>query len=76
MLYGGHLEIGQRLLDRDADINAEEFNGQTPLYIAARNGQLEFARMLLEHGVAIDTHCEDGRAALHMASINDHVEVV
>jgi hypothetical protein len=32
--------------------------------------------MLLERGAAINTPCEDGRAALHVASINDHVEVV
>jgi len=36
------------------NINACSNTGWTPLYLAAANGQHEIARMLLEHGAAID----------------------
>ena len=50
----GHLEIGQWLLDRGANADAQDPDDWTPLYMVAIKGHLEFARMLLEGGAAID----------------------
>ena len=72
----GHIEIGKRLLERGADVNACDNDGWTPLYLAAWSGRLEFVRMLLEHGALINTPGDDGRTPLHMASIEGHVGVI
>ena len=72
----GDIEIGKRLLDRGADVNACDSGGWTPLYLAASYGRLEFVRMLLGHGALINTPDDDGQTPLHMASIGGHVEVI
>ena len=72
----GDLEIGKRLLDLGANVNAHDNDHWTPLYLAAANGRLGFARMLLEHGAEVNTPDDVGRTPLHMASQNGHVEVV
>ena len=72
----GHIEIGKRLLERGADVNACDNDGWTPLYLAAWSGRLEFVRMLLEHGALINTPGDDGQTPLHMASIEGHVDVI
>ena len=74
--HEGHVEIGQRLLDRGADIDAQERDGWTPLYIAVICGQLEFARMLLERGAAVHTPSHKGETPLYMASQQGQVQVV
>jgi len=70
------LTIGQRLLDRGADVDAQEIDGWTPLYIAAQTGQLGLARMLFERGAAINTSSRHGVAPLHVASEMGHLKVV
>jgi len=72
----GDLEIGKRLLDHGANVNARDNDDWTPLYLAASYGRLEFTRMLLEHGAAINAPANTGQTPLHRASKNGHVEVV
>jgi len=50
----GRIDIVEYLLSLDADINAIDSEGQTPLYIAAKYGHSKLVRFLLERG-AIDT---------------------
>jgi hypothetical protein len=72
----GDLEIGQRLLDCGADVNAQDSELWTPLYLAAWTGRLDFAQMLLKHGAAINVPTDDGETPLHRASANGQVDVV
>ena len=71
-----YLEMGKRLLDRGANVNARDHEDWTPLHLAAYNGRPRFARMLLEHGAAINSPDEDGKTPLHSASENGQVEIV
>ena len=53
---GGKLELeaGRCLLDHGADINPRAHRNFTPLCAAVLNGHVEFARMLLGRGAAMD----------------------
>ena len=72
----GDFEIGKRLLDHGANVNARDSDGWTPLHLASSFGRLEFTRMLLEHGAALNTLDDNGRTPLHEASEHGHAEVV
>jgi serine/threonine-protein phosphatase 6 regulatory ankyrin repeat subunit B len=74
--WRGDLEIGQRLLDGGADVNAQDNENWTPLFVAAGIGQSDFAQMLLEHGAAINARTDIGMTPLHRASERGHLDVV
>ena len=65
----GHHKIVKRLLvnaNQPADVNAEEFDGTTPLHIVASNGDFPTFQLLLHFGARIDamTHGEHVTPAL------------
>ena len=72
----GDLEFGRRLLDCGADVNAQDRNNWTPLYLAAWNGRVDFSEMLLDHGAAINARAGNGETPLYKASEKGHVDVV
>jgi hypothetical protein len=74
-LYG-RVQIGQYLLDRGANINAQNGLRNTPLMHAVMRGRVEFARMLLERGAVIDAQNDDGRTALHYAIEQGYTQTV
>ena len=53
------------LLEHDADIDAVAYNGQTPLFLAAKTaaqyGETDAVALLLEHGADIDAIDAEGR---------------
>ena len=73
----GDLEFGRRLLDCGADVNAQDENNWTPLYLAAWNGRVDFSEMLLDHGAAVNALTDyNGKTPLYKASEKGHVDVV
>jgi ankyrin repeat protein len=57
------------LLQHGADIDALDCSGQTPLMLAALNGSVELASMLLAAGAAVGAVCTQWRmTALHYAT--------
>jgi ankyrin repeat protein len=63
------------LLDSGADVNARNDAGYTPLLCAARNGEGEAVRLLLERGADVNAQAEgDGATALHLAVCGGHDE--
>jgi len=62
------------LLEHGADPNAR-WKGLTPLLIAARNGKIDAVRVLLDQGADINAVNAFDEPAIHLARLNDHLEV-
>jgi ankyrin repeat protein len=54
------------LIERGADVSAQDKDGQTPLHLALQAGQLEVARMLIERGADVSAQDKDGQTPLHL----------
>jgi ankyrin repeat protein len=46
----GHPEVARMLIERGADVSAQDKDGRTPMHLASQAGVLEAFRMLLVHG--------------------------
>ena len=66
-LYRGYLSIVLLLLERDADPECRDHNGQTALYMASSNGYSEVVRSLIDHGADLNTLCEDNNNLQHVS---------
>jgi uncharacterized protein YozE (UPF0346 family) len=69
----GHTELVEYLLSQDADVNAVNEAGQTALYFAVCDGDVNIVKMLIEHGADIKTDSWDehgeGRHLGHVAGM-------
>lgn len=63
---GGNEDVILFLLDQGMDINQPTVQGWTPLFIAARDGQAEAAKLLVFKGAMLDTQTDLGSTALTM----------
>ena len=63
-----------------ANINDEDFwqciGRESPLFIAAENGDLRMAQLLLEHKIPIDSQDSDGNYAIHYAVSAEAFDIV
>ena len=66
-------EILRCLIENGADINKGRNDKQTPLMVAAENGQVSVATFLIEHGADVELQDEDGNTALHHALFDPDV---
>jgi uncharacterized protein len=75
------------LLDRGAPVNAPDVDSagalsaqavdfDSPLQVAARSGNVELVRLLLQHHPWVDHRCCDTPAALGYAAEKGHAEIV
>ena len=71
----GNLEDVRNLLDRGANVDAENATKHTPLHIAANDGRTEIARLLLDRGARIDAENRDKWTPLRWAAATGHTEV-
>jgi ankyrin repeat protein len=53
------------ILQYAKDKNPADFNGETPLQMAAGNGELEIVKLLLEHARDKNPADKDGETPLH-----------
>ena len=59
-----------------ADVNARDTFGRTPLYIAVENGRRDIVPLLIEYGADINALKPDGSTALHAAVQIRHKYIV
>ncbi|MCS7303790.1 MAG: ankyrin repeat domain-containing protein [Thermoguttaceae bacterium] len=64
----GQPEMVRLLLEKGADPNRADANGDRPLHWAARLGHLEIAQILLAHGAAVDLPNQAGERPLLLAA--------
>ena len=72
----GNIAIVNLLMEKNANPNAKDHNGNTPLYNSALSGNLKIANVLLESGRA-DIHCLNNaqRSALYAACWRGHLDI-
>lgn len=67
--------IVQILLQAGADPNSTMASGWSSLHIAARNGDAEIVRALIQHGANVTARLPDGNTALRWAQIQKHTDI-
>lgn len=60
-----NLEITEKILRFDKNVNVMTNNFQTPLHIASVKGHLDLVKLLVSNGADIHAKAFDGRTALH-----------
>ncbi|MCK6509495.1 ankyrin repeat domain-containing protein [Myxococcota bacterium] len=64
------------MLDDGADINARDYNGRTPLHVAAAAGQAHTVQLLLQHGASPLVADRSGRTPIDEAHLHQHPDVI
>ena len=70
------LEAARLLLEHDAEVDAKNKTGRTPLHLASLDGYTEAVRLLLDHGANPDAKNTWGWTPLHMATSLGRTETV
>jgi len=74
-IHAGDLDQIKRHLHHGTDINQPDRNGETPLQVAAVQGNPVVTRLLVEHGAELETRNRDGRTALEEAVLAGKIQV-
>ncbi len=72
--YNGDIEIARLLLDKGANINVKDNDGDTPLTSVAANGNFELAKVLIDRGA--DLNAQGNYTPLAAAILNGKIELV
>ena len=69
------VDLVRMLVERGADVSAQDVVGLTPLHWASSRGSVDVARILVEGGADVSAQDTVGWTPLHRASSNGHVDV-
>jgi ankyrin repeat protein len=72
----GHLFATKDLLNKGANVNAKNKDGESPLLVAAAKDLDLIVQVLLENGANVKAKDKDSNTALMLASENGHTEIV
>lgn len=67
-------DVVQNLLDRGADVNAQDNDGDAPLHGAAQSGNVEIIDMLVAKGASLNLKNKQGGTPLMWAAVFGHDE--
>ena len=73
---GDNLENIRRLIQKGADVNTKDENGETPLLWANVYGKLDVVKFLVESGANVNAKNNKGNTPLMSSSRHGHLEVV
>ena len=65
----------EELKKDDKDVNVQDANGKTGLWLAASGGHLPVLEFLVSEGANVDHTDKDGKTGLMMASYSGHLSV-
>ena len=72
----GHTPIVERLLDKGADVEVTDANGETPLHDAATFGRIEIVKMLFTHKADVNSVTPEKKTPLDYAIEANAEEVI
>jgi hypothetical protein len=72
----GNVALVKKLLEKGADVNAVNKDGETALMWASDKGHTEVAKLLIEKGADVNVADKSGTTALIWASLAGHTEIV
>lgn len=75
-IESGDINKVENVILEVGDINIKTEDNKTPLYMAAKLGQLKIVEWLLDNGAHIDMETKKKFNALHIAAMNGHLEIV
>ena len=70
-----HLNIVKILIEKGADVNARDHDGDTSLTIASSDGHVEVVKELLENGADVNARNSSGESSLWKACFSVNTEV-
>jgi len=73
-VLSGNLKFIKVLLEKGVNVNEMNYNGNTPLHIAAKKGKDEIIRFLIEH--CIDPKNNENQTPLHLAVYKNNLQAV
>ena len=73
---GGHLDVVELLIERNAEVDGRILSNATPLRAAAFHGYLDIVSCLVEHGADVNAGQSFGSTPLMITCYNGHMNVV
>ena len=73
-VFDENIESVKQYLDAGGDVNAEDWNGYTPLQLAAEYGRKEVAELLIAKGAYVNAKANGGLTPLVLAEEEKHTE--
>ena len=70
-----YADLARMLVQRGADLSAQDDDGSTALHLALENHHVDLARILIESGTNVAVQKKDGSTALHLASRYGHLDL-
>ena len=70
-----NFQVVKLLVDAEADVNAKNKNGDTPLHIAAKHGDAEVCRYLIANGANVNATNVEKQYPIHFAAYYCNVDV-